>query len=411
MRSLKKTSILWHWILAMFLVARGERSPAADGYRATGYCTYTSFDGARNPVYKNIMLFDVKVVDTEWYIRTEPVIEGKGGIGFYEASHGTNGYVLSVSALESAYKSSESPFGSLRSQLKESKNDDVFFSNTTFRLPEAFPIPYWHPLDSSVKPKPPKSSNSSQVDNVAVANIFLGKCPPTDPSYGSFLWFAFTPPTEQIDGTNRMLLQIWDDGNPTRNRFRRARWSQFPEFPNLVSTAEFVWAGKEPRADGTMADINTSDVSKPLEIAARFEVDGVTNLSGLVVPLNFKLTRFGTERLDNKGPGIVSTLFATVIKVGRVSSSVRLEATFPGKTFVSDYRLSAGKLGGSPLRYIHDSPQLPSVDQLKQSGLYRRASRVVEASAPKPFLRWILLIGFMIPSVVLFMFWRRSARP
>ena len=123
----------------------------------------------------------------------------------------TNNCIWALTAFEAAYKPSESPFQRLRSELKESKKEDVCFTNPTHELPE------WAARFSSTEAAGPL------VNNVAIAKGLTGKYPPTDPSYAAFLWFAFTPPNKQADGTNQMLLQIWDDGNPVSARFRRAQ--------------------------------------------------------------------------------------------------------------------------------------------------------------------------------------------
>src|SRR5438552_4177397 len=73
-------------ILATLLLASVGVARASDGYEAMGHLTFTHFDASGKPKSKNVMMFDVKVAGTKWRIRTEPVIECMGGIGFFEAS-------------------------------------------------------------------------------------------------------------------------------------------------------------------------------------------------------------------------------------------------------------------------------------------------------------------------------------
>ena len=397
-------------MLAALLAVCGSRCRAGVCYEAMGYLTYTSFDASGSPTYKNVMMFDVKVRTNEWHIRTEPVVEGRGGVGFYEESGGTNDFVLRVTALKSAYNMSASSFEALRAELKATKKDDVYFANAPTRIPATFLNRRQPPDASSRKAIPAERAATNRADNVAVAVALKGKYPVVDPSCAAFLWFAFTPPTSQSDGASKMLLQTWDDGNPTRNRFRRASWSQFAEFPHLVSSAVYNWLGKELLPDGTLASLNTSDVSKPLDVAARYDVDAATNYGGLKLPLSFKLMRFHTKRSDNREPNVVSTTVGSVVKVSRLPADVVLDVTVPGKTFVSDYRLSAGELKGTPIGYLLLSNHPPDVDQLKQRNLYKHALREVTAAAPSPHLRWIVVAFLLIPSGVVVLFWRQLTR-
>ena len=261
------TKILVLLGLAIFSVVHIGNSQDVNGYEAIGHLTYSRFDVSGKVTHKIVMMFDVKIRGEEWFIRTEPVIEGNG-VGFYEASYFTDDYVMRVTGLNAAYKSSESPFQSLRSELKESKKQDVYFTNNSHRVAAT----YSNLFSASTQPKRTtiqnKKTNVMQADNVAVAVAIKGKYPPVDPSYVAFLWFAFTTPNEQDDGTNKMLLQIWDDGNPQKNRFRRASWNQFLEQPKLASSAVYNWIGKDLMRNGTLVEITTSDVDKPDEMAA-----------------------------------------------------------------------------------------------------------------------------------------------
>ncbi|MEI2725878.1 MAG: hypothetical protein V9H26_20890 [Verrucomicrobiota bacterium] len=182
------------------------------------------------------------------------------------------------------------------------------------------------------------------------------------------------------------------------------------EPPHLVSSAVYGWVGKQILPNGTLEDINTSDVSKPFDMAARYDVDVPTNCSGLKLPLSFKLTRFDTERSENKEPKVVSTVVASVIKVSLLTSNESLEVKVPGKTFVSDYRLSAGELKGAHLGYLLDSNTPPTTEQIKQGSLYKRTSEIAKTSPPKPYLRWALLAFLLAFPVVAIIFWKYLAR-
>ena len=73
-------------IMAMLLVVCGVSASAANGFEAMGYLTYTTFNALGDATYKNVMMFNVKAGANTWRIRTEPVIERAGGIGYYEAA-------------------------------------------------------------------------------------------------------------------------------------------------------------------------------------------------------------------------------------------------------------------------------------------------------------------------------------
>jgi RNA polymerase sigma factor (sigma-70 family) len=320
-------------LAGIFTLLMKHRSKVAiPGYEATGYLTYTGF-GVPGHTYKQVMMFNVKVAGTNWLIHTEPVLDGEGKIGFYEASSGTNGSVLKLTGLESPYP--ESQFQALRTELKLSKKDDVFFPNVPVTIPPQ--------LSNSVRLGRSKSRDS--VNNVAVATFLKGKYPPADPSYAALLWFAFTPPST----TNGLLPEIWDDGNPKSFRFRRAHWKQFEEPPQAISSASFEWPGEELLPDGTQGSIYIADITTPLKTSARYAVNATTNVSGLILPLGFTLTRFDIKWSNGEDPRVVSTAVASVTKVSRFVSKGPLDVKLSGKTLVQDYR---GGFAESPYTYI-----------------------------------------------------------
>ncbi len=384
----------------LFLLASSVRATAEDGYEAMGYLTYTRLDASGKPTHKKVMMFDVKVYVKDWRIRTEPVIEGNGGIGFYEASHTTNDSTLMVTAFGSAYKRTESPFGSLRAALKESRKGDVYFSNPPPARTFVSNLP-----SATIPP-----GQSVNVSNVAVAVVLKGNYPQVDQSYVALLRFAFTTPEEEKDRDNRMLPQIWDDGNPHSTRFRRAKWSCFEGQPCLVSNAVYAWVGKELGSDGTERAIDTSDVSRPLEMAARYEVDAATNVGGFMLPLSFKLTRFMPQRSAVGEPIVSSIVLASVTQVGSLSPNVPLEVGVPGKTFVSDYRLSSGELKGASLGYVIESNTPPGVEDIKHSGLDRRSLGTAKGVEPKPYVRWVLLAFLLISTPSAIVLWKYATR-
>lgn len=387
-------------LVLLSLAVWWEKAVSAEGYAVLGYLTYTRFDTSGQPTHKKVLMFDVQVHGADWRIRTEPVIEGNGGIGFYEASHTTNDSILMVTAFGSAYKRAESPFGSLRAALKESRKDDVYFSNP----------PPARTLFSNVPSATIASGQSANVSNVAVAVVLKGKYPQVDQSYVALLRFAFTPPEEEKDGDNRMLPQIWDDGSPRSTRFRRAQWIGFEGQPCLVSNAVYNWAGKELGSDGRQKAIDTLDVSRPLEMAARYEVDAATNVGGFMLPLSFKLTRLMPERSALGEPRISSIVLASVTRVRPLSSNESFDVGVPGKTYVSDYRFSSGELKGASLGYLIESNTPPSVDEVKSSGLYRRSLGTVKSVGPKPYVRWVLLGFLLISTLSAIVLWKYATR-
>jgi hypothetical protein len=340
----------------------GDTVRAAEGYEAIGHLTSTGFDASAKPTGKRVIMFDVKVGKT-WHVRTEPVIECKNGIAFQEGFNDTNNCIWSLTTFEVAYRPSESPFQNLRRELKRSRKDDVFFTNTPIRLPDWAPLHLRRALGRSLKDddftNTSEATSGPVVTNAAIATGLTGRYPPMDPSYAAFLWFAFTPPIEQRDGTNGMLLQIWDDGNILSARFRHAKWKPFPEPPQLVSSAVYNWVGKQWLPDGTVAGIETSDVPEPLGTAAQYEVSATTNFSGLMLPSKMALTRYATEAAKDGELRVVSTDVAVVTSVRLLSANEPLAAKLPGLTYVSDYRVSAGRANGAQTRYFLNEGSLP----------------------------------------------------
>jgi hypothetical protein len=280
-------------------------------------------------------MFQVQIANGGWRIRTEPVVRGPKVIGYYEASGGTNDSVFALTAFQTAMQKAESPFSDLRAKLIETYTEAVFFTNPPPpQMPEELARQFAPSEPTKLNAKP----FSSQANNVAIATIGKGNFPPVASSHIGFLWFAFTPPRVQQDGTNQLLFQVWDDGNPTKRRFRQARWHSFSEPPQLISSADYIWSGWQWLEDGRQENLRTSDVSNPLATAARYEVITTTNLAEWRLPQHFKLTRYATIQTGPEPPRIVSTIVATTVAVRQFSPTEPLQVTVPGKTFVSDYR-------------------------------------------------------------------------
>jgi hypothetical protein len=329
---------------------------AAEGYEAIGHLTYTTLGASGEPRGKRVIMFDVKIGRT-WCVHTEPVIECKGGIGFLEGFSDTNNCIWFLTGFEAAYKPSESPFRQLRAELKVSKKDDVYFTNPP---PPALPL---------LRGVTSRSGGATQepMSNVAFATVLRGKYPPAESSYAAFLWFAFSPPNVEREGTNQMLLQAWDDSHIHSACFRRATWKTFAEPPGLVSSAVYNWLGKEFLPDGTFARIEARDVPQPLAPAARYEVEGTTNFSGLVLPSRIKLTRYGTKPGEDGKPVIVTTDVAVVTSIKRLSADEISQPGLPGRTYVSDYRLAAGNVDGRPVGFFLDPGPLPPAKEVEEA--------------------------------------------
>ena len=324
---------------------------AAEGYEAMGHITSTAFSTSGGPRGKRVIMFEVRIGRT-WSVHTEPVIECKNGVAFQEGFSDTNNCIWFLTGFEAAYKPSKSPFQQLRAELKESKKEDVYFVNPVLPLPPA--------LRSRLD-----GASQEPAQNAAVARVLRGQYPPVDSSYSAFLWFAFTPPSRQTDGTNQMLLQIWDDGNSLSARFRRAKWTQFPEPPNLVSGAVYNWVGKEFLCDGKVANLPVDDVPHPLAMAASYAVEATTNLSGLRLPSRIKLTRYDTRPA---GDGTLVTVWrddAVVTSVRRLSADDSSQPKLPGRTFVSDHRLAS--VDGRPTLYFLDAGPLPPTKEVEEA--------------------------------------------
>ena len=344
-------------VLTLLLMAVGNATLlATEGYEAIGHLTYTVLDNGAVVHSKRVIMFDAKIGRT-WRVHTEPVIECKNGIAFEEGFSDTNNCIWLLTAFEAAYKPSESPFQKLRAELKETRKEDVYFTN---------PPPPTLPLPRGVRAR---SSGASQEapPNVAIATVLRGQYPPAESSYAAFLWFAFSPPSVQREGTNQMLLQAWDDSHIHSACFRRARWKTFAEPPGLVSIAVYSWLGKESLPDGTVARIEARDVPQPLAPAARYEVEATTNLSGLTLPTRIKLTRYGAKPAGDGTRIAVTTDVAVVTSVRRLAGDEPSEPKLPGRTYVSDYRLAAGNLDGKPVRFFLEAGPLPPAKEVEEA--------------------------------------------
>jgi hypothetical protein len=63
----------------------------------------------------------------------------------------------------------------------------------------------------------------------------------------------------------------------------------------------------------------------------------------------------------------VTTDVAVVTNVRRLSADEPSEPKLPGRTYVSDYRLAAGNVGGRPVAYFLDAGQLPLTKEVEEA--------------------------------------------
>ena len=174
------------------------------GYDAIGYLTYTAWDASGIPRGKNVMLFVVKIKGDKWLIHTEPVNETKGAISYFEGGGATDS-VFMVSVCQGAPVPAEPRLRALRAELQLTRKDDVYFQNRPLPMPAALSNLLHHSGSGG------NSTDAKIVQNNAVARALEGKYPAVDASCVAFLWFAFTPPSPEARGEDRMLLQTWDD--------------------------------------------------------------------------------------------------------------------------------------------------------------------------------------------------------
>ncbi len=397
-----------HIATALFLALCVECAASDDptvGYDALGHLTYTTLDASGLATGKNTLVFDVKVKGERWRVRTEPLIQRKGQIAYFEGGLGPDDCVLMVTAFADPLQPAEPRLEALRAQLRRSSRDEVRSASSTVAVPGVLSNILRRAAASA------KLNRTNTVNNAAIARAKRGKYPSVDPSFVAFLWFAFTPPSEEADGTSRMLLQIWDDGNPLEDRFRDAEWHEFAEAPHLVSRAVYQWAGRRATPDGRWARINISDVARPAGVAARYDVDVTTNIGSLVLPLRFRLTRFSTDRSAKEAPIAVSTISASVLSVSQLAPSESLEVQVPARTFVSDYRLAETQPAGTSLRYMLRSNSLPAIEQLKKTSAHRRAVRdATVSSAKQALIRWAVLVSLALVPVILILLFGKVHR-
>ena len=116
------------FFVALCVVGFGEVTYAADGYRAIGFFTSTVFRASGETTHKNVIMFDVTVVEAEWRIRTEAV-RPQGGIAYHEASYNSTNGIFMVTAFDSAVENSDSPLRFLRAELERTNMENLFFKN------------------------------------------------------------------------------------------------------------------------------------------------------------------------------------------------------------------------------------------------------------------------------------------
>lgn len=376
---------------------------AADSYCASGHLTYTGLDARGEPVYRKVLLFDLRVSPNGWHIRTEPILQGFGGIGFYEGIGGSNDTVLRRTTLAMAYRPPEVPIEDLRAQVQEIEKEAIEFMQ---KHPAGQDVPAFSRFaQAAPRGDSPRATGTNQLNNDAVASVFSGEYPPTDSSEIALLWFAFTPPKPRAD--RKMLLQVWDDGHPTKHRFRRATWKQFADPLALISEAEYHWPGVEIAPDGTIASIGVQGTA----VAARYEVAASTNVGGFALPRQFRLTRYVSEKPGGASSSVPRTVSTTSATLARVLVDDRPAAALvpsDGATFVSDFRLSSPDVKGAVVSYVLRSNDLPSVQEVKQSRNYQRVALAARL-AGTPLKTRILIVAFLVLSTLILglVLWRR----
>jgi len=371
--------------------------PALSGYEATGYLTYTTSDSVARPAARSSTLFQVRIEGAQWRIRTEPAIERQGGIAYHEAWNDTNGVITAVTALSKGINALDSPFTSLRAHLASAGG----LKSSSHLQPSDEDNPLGAP--GFLK------SGTNNIGNAAVAVARKSTFPPIDSSYIGFVWYVFTAPTVETAGGQGMLMQVWDDGNPTRTRFRRASWAQFPQEPFLLSSASYTWAGIEIGADGARRTLNLPGGVPPARPAARYEVTSATNVQGLTLPLRFKLERFQSQSAEGSVNTLLTTINGvTVTACAGMNNAVAAVPVLPTRTYVSDYRMAADGLKDRSLHYMVESNGLPSMTAVKKSAIFRRALAAINDSGRRSVRgRCIAVFVLLVAPIVVFAVYRR----
>ena len=369
-------------LFCFFVLALADSARATQGYEVNGYFVYTVFGETGGPVYKEVRLFNVKVSIPEWFIRTEPLEEGKNGIGYWEVCNTTNGDVIVLTGLAAAYDSNKTPLKSIRAIVNE-------LGETNLNLLH-HQTPIFHQ-----NPSPAPSVTKNLSDNVAVARHYVGNVPPADESFASLLWFAYTKQTGlKGDSTETGLMpKIWDDGKPSDHEMRYAIWTNFENEPYLIKNAQFRWSGVDRPSDGSeikvASSINSSDP------AATYQVYATTNLAELVLPLSFELTRFASVRSISDRPKRLTSIVASVVNVSLVESPSTLAIEPPGKTVVSDYRFAAKETKGLPFTYSVMTNLSPDTNVIMVSHGYKAFAitpPLIRSKPSTPPWRWVIVL-------------------
>jgi hypothetical protein len=379
---------------------------ASDGYRVSGCLTYTLPSPQGQPFFREILLFQIRVLNTNWLVHVEPLRVGRGGIAYWEDHNTADGGVQTVTAFVAASNESPNSLASLRAKLEYKEADEI-----AAQVPPLIPA---H-ISSAALSTNDAVTKIHRINNVATEDYFADSIPPTDSSFASMLWFAFVLRRQDLACTNEqgnlMLPQIWPDAfRPSVRRFHRAEWETFPGNPQLLRVATFDREGVMFGPDGGRERIVSGPNGPTPE--ALYTAGAVSNISGFYVPMGFALKRFQVSETATAAGSIqpiLCTFGAEVYDAEPLKSSATvLSPSEPGYTYVQDYRLAASETHGRPVSYVTESNQFPTVDQLKTNRFYPALASIQPSPLRESHSRWLILVALaFLPALLVAILYRR----
>lgn len=364
-------------MIALAITAKGE-TPTTGGFQADGKIIFTAYDGAEQPKFKEEMKFRVSITTGgRWKVRTEPFQKAESGIDYFETYLDTNNLATRVTA-----------FIPLPETIQNTKGNQAN-GNTSNRLGMIQSLPEGYLSRESGK----SASEGKRLKNDKTAIVRNDQFPPVDSSHSAVLWFAFTKPQTGPTGKTNMLYQIWDDAHGQNNIFRQAQWSQFDEYPFLISKAVYRWFGLKQTPAGGEEVLPTANEADDHQIAARYEVNSRTNIDGQCIPTEFRLLRY--VRSGKAAGQALSTTVAKVEKILYLSATETPSTATLSNAVVNDFR--AARTGNqNPIAYLNLSNNVPSYNDLTNSRAYKRQRSAKKASSTAT-IRTVVIMMFLAP--------------
>lgn len=267
----------------------------------------------------------------------------------------------------------------------------------------------------------PFTNRSGQVSNVVSARIETRRHPRDDGSWINYLWLGFGSYDYFAHRTNSAAHPIWATGLREKNEnklgttavFWPLETAHYPASVCYVTDGNVYFEVKESNS------LQKKQMRPPFDSGftnLAFNLISTTNLDGEQVPVEFEISRFGTQNTwqTNASLKLLMISHVWVYSVNRQTNRVS-EPGFAGRVVALDARISPDGTGLRGLHVAMTNGNWPNISETRR--IYESQKRAIEINKAQTKdlgpRRKLVLAAFLLSSIgfAVLLIWNHRSRP